>query len=593
VESIGNSQFNVPDLEALAQASHDKGIPLIVDNTFGCAVCLVRFINYGADIVVQSAAKGIGGHGTSVGGIIVDSGNFNWGSGKFLLFTEPLPGYHSLNFQAVSGPDDSFDDITMTELHSLDSWQPEDLEKALLNFEAIQEELNYQQAHHTLQNLVADLDLNAQEKIGLEQEIDHLCTMLEKLDQSVIQIAAFGLVGRGKSSVLNALLGKPFFEAGPLHGVTQKVDSIHWPVNEDNHSEYGQRFTLSGWGNSKIQLIDTPGIDEIKGENREILAKEIAQKTDLILFIIAGDMSKVEYQALAQLREVGKPMILVFNKIDQYPEADRLAIYHKIRDERVKELLSPEEIVMVSASPLISELQKDSLGHYQRKQYRGIPQITELRLKIIEILQREGKSLVALNTLLCADTVQEKLIDRKMELRNTLANALIHKAVMLKAAAIALNPVTVLDLLTGAGIDVAMILSLSRLYGITMNHQTAIALLQKIGVSMGGISASEFLATLGLSSLKGLLGLTVPMTGGMAIAPYLSVAVTQAGVAGVSGYAIGQVTKTYLANGASWGQTGPKTVVTQILATLDEKSVLNRIKEELRAKLKTADFQKY
>ena len=102
---------------------------------------------------------------------------------------------------------------------------------------------------------------------------------------------------------------------------------------------------------------------------------------------------------------------------------------------------------------------------------------------------------------------------------------------------------------------------------------------------MGGIGASELLATLGLSSLKGILGLAVPVTGGLSLAPYLSVAIAQGGVAGVSSYAIGQVTKTYLANGASWGETSPKTVVSKILDSLDERSILNRIKSELKAKL--------
>jgi uncharacterized protein (DUF697 family) len=172
-----------------------------------------------------------------------------------------------------------------------------------------------------------------------------------------------------------------------------------------------------------------------------------------------------------------------------------------------------------------------------------------------------------------------------MEVRNALANDTIQKAVMIKAFAIALIPVTAVDLFTGAVIDIAMILALSRLYGITMTHTSAIALLQKIGISMGGISASEFLASLGLSSLKGLLGLTVPVTAGISLAPYMTIAITQAGVAGVTCYAIGQVTKTYLANGASWGPDGPKTVVTNILESLDEASILNRIKTELREKL--------
>ena len=156
---------------------------------------------------------------------------------------------------------------------------------------------------------------------------------------------------------------------------------------------------------------------------------------------------------------------------------------------------------------------------------------------------------------------------------------------MVKAMTIALNPVTAIDLFSGAIIDVGIILSLSRLYGITMTQTGAVELLKNIALSMGGISASELIATLGLSSVKGLLGLTIPATGGLSLAPYLSVAIAQGGVAGVSSYAIGQVTKTYLANGASWGEQSPKVVVQKILDSLDERSILNRIKSELRAKL--------
>jgi O-acetylhomoserine (thiol)-lyase len=111
VESIGNPQFNIPDFVALAQVAHENGIPLIVDNTFGCAGYLIRPIDYGADIVVQSATKWIGGHGTSIGGVIVDSGKFNWGNGKFPLFTEPAPGYQGLNFQEAFGSESPFGNI--------------------------------------------------------------------------------------------------------------------------------------------------------------------------------------------------------------------------------------------------------------------------------------------------------------------------------------------------------------------------------------------------------------------------------------------------------------------------------------------------
>jgi len=111
VESIGNPQYNVPDLGRLAEVAHAAGIPLVVDNTFGAAGYLVRPIDHGADIVVASATKWIGGHGTSIGGVIVDAGTFDWRSPKFPLFTEPAPGYHGLNFAEVFGPDGPFGNI--------------------------------------------------------------------------------------------------------------------------------------------------------------------------------------------------------------------------------------------------------------------------------------------------------------------------------------------------------------------------------------------------------------------------------------------------------------------------------------------------
>ncbi|MGL6283552.1 MAG: YcjF family protein, partial [Microcoleaceae cyanobacterium] len=121
--------------------------------------------------------------------------------------------------------------------------------------------------------------------------------------------------------------------------------------------------------------------------------------------------------------------------------------------------------------------------------------------------------------------------------------------------------------------------------GIKMNEAGAVDLLQKIALSMGGISASELITNFGLSSLKGLLGVAIPATGGLSLIPYLSVAATQATVGGLSAYAIGQVTKTYLANGATWGEGGPKAVVTHILSSLDENSIMVRIRNELESKL--------
>ena len=97
-ENIGNPFFNVPDIEKLAKLAEKYGIPLIVDNTFGCGGYLSQPIKFGANIVVESATKWIGGHGNSMGGVIIDGGNFNWGNGKFPKYSEPSVGYHGIKF---------------------------------------------------------------------------------------------------------------------------------------------------------------------------------------------------------------------------------------------------------------------------------------------------------------------------------------------------------------------------------------------------------------------------------------------------------------------------------------------------------------
>jgi O-acetylhomoserine/O-acetylserine sulfhydrylase len=111
VETIGNPRFNIPDFDALADIANRHAIPLIVDNTFGAAGYLFRPIEHGASIVVESATKWIGGHGNSLGGVIVDAGNFNWANGKYPQFTEPSEGYHGLKFWEVFGSGSSFGNI--------------------------------------------------------------------------------------------------------------------------------------------------------------------------------------------------------------------------------------------------------------------------------------------------------------------------------------------------------------------------------------------------------------------------------------------------------------------------------------------------
>ncbi|MFL3051081.1 MAG: O-acetylhomoserine aminocarboxypropyltransferase/cysteine synthase family protein [Candidatus Neomarinimicrobiota bacterium] len=105
LETIGNPRYNVPDFEAISKIAKENGIPLVVDNTFGMAGLVCRPIDYGVDIVVESATKWIGGHGNTIGGVIVDAGTFPWNNGNFPQFTEPSEGYHGLKFWDTFGPE--------------------------------------------------------------------------------------------------------------------------------------------------------------------------------------------------------------------------------------------------------------------------------------------------------------------------------------------------------------------------------------------------------------------------------------------------------------------------------------------------------
>ncbi|MGB3138285.1 MAG: GTP-binding protein, partial [Nodosilinea sp.] len=429
----------------------------------------------------------------------------------------------------------------------------QELTDLVIDFQDLQDDLNYRRAQAALGSLVQRLNLTPREQAGVEDALQNLRGLIDKLENTVVHIAAFGLVGRGKSSLLNALLGQEAFATGPTHGVTQVVEGSRWAVSQDAlPSDVPDllRVSLKSLGQSRIELIDTPGLDEVDGEDRAALACRVAEQVDLILFVIAGDITRVEYEALQALRQTSRPMLLVFNKIDQYPEADRQTLYETLRDRRLQDLISPDEIVMAAASPLAVEAVPQTDGTVTYQTVRARPQVDDLKLKILDILHREGKALVALNTLMYAEGISAEILARKKQICDRIADDTIWNATLIKAVAVALNPVTVADLVGGTVVDVMLILNLSRLYGLPMTRPAALKLLQQIALGLGGITLSELVITLGLSSLKGVLGVSAIATGGLALAPYVPVALAQGGVAGLATYGIGQITKTYLTNGA-------------------------------------------
>ncbi|MEL7670125.1 O-acetylhomoserine aminocarboxypropyltransferase/cysteine synthase family protein [Methanobacterium sp.] len=215
VESLGNPKLDVPDFEVLAEIAHEAGIPLIVDNT--AAVGLLRPIEHGADVVVLSATKYVGGHGTSIGGVIVDSGNFNWGNGKFPQFTEPDPSYHGLKYWETFGDFPELGNIAFTIRARVLLLR--DLGPTLSPFNAFQflqglETLELRVKKHAENALAVAKHLKEHPKVawvnypGLEDNVNH------KIASKYLKKGYGGLVGFGVKGGLEA--GIKFIESVEL-----------------------------------------------------------------------------------------------------------------------------------------------------------------------------------------------------------------------------------------------------------------------------------------------------------------------------------------------------------------------------------------
>src|SRR5271165_1384120 len=439
-----------------------------------------------------------------------------------------------------------------------------------------------ERARDSLETTLAGLKLTPEEEKALANEIGQLRELTKKLDETTIEIAAFGMVSRGKSSVLNALLGRDIFEVGATHGTTITRSAQRW--------ELGVRGS-SGLDQARLVLVDTPGIDEVGGEVRETLAREVARTADLILFIVSGDMQRREVQALSELRSHQKPIILVFNQIDRYPETDRQQIHAKLEDERVKGLIHPEDIVLTAArpDPIRIKIQRPD-GISKIVWERPAPVIEPLKARILDVLEREGKALVALNTLLLAGDLHEEIVRRKVRIRDDAANRLIWNFSLAKGAAVGLNPIPVADLAGGLAVDVGMIISLSKVYGIPLTRTSAIKLVRDMTIALGAMGLLQVATRLVTSGVKSAMaGLTI-MTGGLAgpltALGYGAIGLTQAGAAASTSYVIGHGAKTYLRQGCQWGPKGIKTVVQQLLVQAKTDSVIERLRDDLKKRLK-------
>ncbi|HHP7244228.1 MAG TPA: GTP-binding protein [Elainellaceae cyanobacterium] len=413
---------------------------------------------------------------------------------------------------------------------------------------------------------------------ALKADLEQISATLDKLDHNVIRIAVFGLVSRGKSAVINALIGQKILQTGPLHGVTRWPRSVYWsPLGKPNQLP-------------TIELIDTPGLDEVGGEIRAGMAQEVAYQADLILFVVSGDITRREYEALVQLQDAHKPLILVFNKTDLYPNTDRQAIYQKLQVLFKQDLgatlpqpILSNDIVMVAAEPAPLQVRIEwPDGRVTHDWESPPPQIHELSQKLITILKREGKSLLALNALRQAREAEAAIAHKTLQIHEDEAEDLIWKCARWKAIAVAANPIAVLDLLGGAAADLVMIRSLARLYGLPMTGYEANRLWNAIVWSSGSLCLGEFGSGLLLGFGKSAAALASVFDSVGGFAAYSTTAIAQASLAGYGSYRVGKAAQIYLKQGCTWGPQGINTIIQDILDQVDSDTVLHNLRREIK-----------
>lgn len=414
--------------------------------------------------------------------------------------------------------------------------------------------------------------------------LDQLQTLQRQLAERRLTVAVFGLVSRGKSAVINALVGKAVLETGPLHGVTRWPRSVYWQpegVHTPDHLPW------------QVELVDTPGLDEVGGDGRTEMAQTVAQQADLILFVVAGEVTTQEYQALVTLYRQQKPLLLVFNKMDLYPDLDRQDIYDGLDALRrtlaaeVGDLppLAVDEVVMVAASPASVPVRTEwPDGRVQETWEAPPPQINPLRDALLRLIQRDGETLVALNTLHRARTLEADLVNQVAQIHSDQADAIIWRFAKYKAVAVALNPVVGLDLVGGAISDLVMIRTLARLYGFPLTNHEAGRLWKAILKSSGALLLSELgSGLLGAGkTTAALLSWGDSATGITALAGAIT---AQASAAGYGSYAVGKAAKTYLERGCTWGPEGISATLTTILQEADTSPALARLRQELATSL--------
>lgn len=410
-----------------------------------------------------------------------------------------------------------------------------------------------------LEKLLREQKLPPASRERLAEDNRQLTRIIEKLSQKQFHIAVFGRVSVGKSSLLNALMGQAHFETSVLHGQTKETADIVWQTYHDQ----------------SLYFIDTPGIDEFQGEMREAIARQAIALSDMILFVIDGDLTQIEFDALRYAKSLVKSLIIVVNKADRLSLEERAVLNASIL-EKIAHLGGDIPVCFVAADPREKEIIKiDANGHETVMHIKPETHIEALKSQIWQAIKADGHALQVLSSALFAGNISQQIGQEVVMIRRDVANTLIKKYAIGKAIAIGINPVPVADVSVLLA-DVAMIRHLAEIYGFSLTRREAGQLMGSIVAELGLVLGSSYGIAAIASLLKGLsAGLSTVLT---------------AGAQGLSAYygtyLVGKACEAYFSRGATWGEDGIGYVLETLLADIDKKAVLQEAKSDIERILK-------
>jgi len=423
-------------------------------------------------------------------------------------------------------------------------------------------ETHLQNANLQIQTLLGDSSIPAAVRAEMSREFAEIEAISEKLTRSEIHIAAFGRVGTGKSSLLNALLGRNAFSTSPLHGETRSQQRSHWDTVNSEH----------------VVLIDTPGIDELEGEVREEMARSVARISDIVLMVCEGDLTETELKAVRELAERKRPLLLVLNKSDRYSKAEILTLLDHLR-KRCEAYIEPGNVLSASANPRPETvIRVDANGNEEVTKRRRRPDVAVLKTHLWRILEKEGKTLAALNAALFTCEMDSRIASKIVRARKTVAEKIIRNYCLAKGIVVAVNPVPAADLLAAAGTDVAMVIHLGNIYGFQLTKREASKLLLTISAQMLVLMGTYWGVNMVSAAMKTIsAGMSAAITAG-----------AQGTLAWYATYVTGIAAESWFSKGKSWGPDGPRETINELLGSLDTDSILRSARSDILAKTRLA-----